>query len=636
MPASQINITLGTAGHIDHGKTALIKCLTGCDTDHLKAEKQRGMSIELGFAPCLIADTEVGIVDVPGHENFIKTMVAGATGIDGVIFVIAADDGVMPQSREHLDILTLLGVKHGIVALTKIDTVSAEHLKKITAEVKDFLEGTFLHNAKVLPLSSITGAGFQNFLDELKKLISQITPKPTDGLFRLPVERTFSPKGFGTVVSGIPVSGSAKIGDEVILMPQNTKGRIKAIQVYSKNSDNVLTGQCAALNIPQFDYKTITRGNVVTIDKYFFPAQWFLCKLKLLPSEKLHLKNGSQVKFHTGTSEVVATIYPMESNDFKPGTETLVQFRLDTPVIAAPADRFIIRMPSPPQTIGGGLIVEALDKRLKRTNPLVKKDAHERADAVTDEKYFTEYCIKSTPDYAASIEQISLRTKIPPQKLKAIINQLIDENKICFLAADLCLHTKTAKILEQKFIDILTKFHSNNPQSPGIMAKQMLEISSLKKNIFDALIVFLLEHNKIIKNKNCIALPTHNETFDPCQLKLIDAIENIFTDKLFSPPKPDKIAQLIKVPPEDVQKTVQILIEQQRIVWVDKNLYFHIDAVEEAKKRLTEHINETGRLESVKFKYLLDTTRKFAIPLLDYMDKIGVTTRAGNTRYLKK
>ena len=206
----QYNITLGTAGHIDHGKTALIKCLTGCDTDRLKAEKERGMSIDLGFAPCTVSDLEVGIVDVPGHENFIKTMVAGASGIDGVIFVIAADDGVMPQTREHFDILTLLGVKYGIVALTKVDCVGPEQVDKVTAEIKGFLAGTFLENVPVCPVSSITGQGFDVFYEALKELVSSIKPKKTDGVFRLPVERVFSVKGYGTVVSGIPICGSAK------------------------------------------------------------------------------------------------------------------------------------------------------------------------------------------------------------------------------------------------------------------------------------------------------------------------------------------------------------------------------------------------------------------------------------------
>ncbi|MHC4844305.1 MAG: selenocysteine-specific translation elongation factor, partial [Planctomycetota bacterium] len=271
MGSQQINLTLGTAGHIDHGKTVLVKCLTGCETDHLKAEKERGMSIELGFAPCTIGEKEVGIVDVPGHENFIKTMVAGATGVDGIIFVIAADDGVMPQTREHLEILTLLGITKGIIALTKCDCVTKEQLEKAKKEVSVFLKGTFLEDAPILAVSGVTGEGLSDFYEGLKILVNGIEPKSTEGIFRLPIERAFSLKGFGTVVTGIPVSGSVKVGEEVILLPQKIKSRIKAIQVYGKDSDTALCGQCAALNVPQLDYKTIVRGNVAAVGDYFEP-----------------------------------------------------------------------------------------------------------------------------------------------------------------------------------------------------------------------------------------------------------------------------------------------------------------------------------------------------------------------------
>ncbi|MEK7995217.1 MAG: selenocysteine-specific translation elongation factor, partial [Planctomycetota bacterium] len=345
MGAAQKNITLGTAGHIDHGKTALIKCLTGCDTDNLKEEKERGMSIELGFAPCTVSDLEVGIVDVPGHENFVKTMVAGATGIDGVIFVIAADDGVMPQTREHLDILTLLGVGHGIVALTKADCVEPSRIESVTGQIRDFLTGTFLENAPILPVSNITGEGFDTFYEALKTLVDAIEPKKTDGVFRMPVERTFSVKGYGTVVTGIPVAGSIKIADEVVLFPQGTKGRIKAIQVYKRSSETAMVGQCAAISVPQWDYKNIERGCTVTLGEYFSPEQWYLCKLRLLPQLKSPLKNGTSMKFHTGTSDAVATVFLLEGNSAAGGRECLVQVGLTRPprIVAAPRDRFILR-----------------------------------------------------------------------------------------------------------------------------------------------------------------------------------------------------------------------------------------------------------------------------------------------------
>jgi len=285
MPSEQINLTIGTAGHIDHGKTALVKCLTGCDTDRLKAEKERGMSIDLGFAPCTIADIEVGIVDVPGHENFIKTMVAGAVGMDAVLLVVAADDGVMPQTREHLDILTLLGVRHGLVALTKVDRVDSESLELARAELDDYLRGTFLEDAPVLPVSSVTGEGFDGFFEALVAMMESVEPKPLDGVFRLPLDRSFSVKGYGTVVSGIPVCGSAKVDDPVELLPQGITGRIRGIEVYGRTSDTVKAGQCAALNVRQLDQRTISRGDTLTVPGYFSAGKWFVCTLRLLPFE---------------------------------------------------------------------------------------------------------------------------------------------------------------------------------------------------------------------------------------------------------------------------------------------------------------------------------------------------------------
>ncbi len=305
----QRNITLGTAGHIDHGKTSLVKLLTGCDTDRLKEEKERGMSIELGFAPCVVSGLEIGIVDVPGHENFVKTMVAGATGIDGAILVIAADDGVMPQTREHLEILTLLGVEHGMVALTKPDCVTPERIQAAREEIQAYLVGTFLDGAPIVPVSSITGQGFDEFYEALKSLVASIPTKKVDGLFRLPVERAFSAKGYGTIVAGIPACGSAAVGDEVVLLPQAKMGRVRSIQAYNRDNSKALAGQCAAVNIPQWDHQEIGRGNVVTVPHYFSAETWYVCDLMMLSREKSHLKNGSHVKFHTGTSETPATVY---------------------------------------------------------------------------------------------------------------------------------------------------------------------------------------------------------------------------------------------------------------------------------------------------------------------------------------
>jgi selenocysteine-specific elongation factor len=620
MATEPINITLGTAGHIDHGKTALIKLLTGCDTDTLKAEKQRGMSIDLGFAACTISNLEIGIVDVPGHENFIKTMVAGASGIDGVIFVIAADDGVMPQTREHLDIITLLGVEHGIVALTKVDCIEQNQLQTVTAEIKDFLVGTFLQNAPILPISSITGQGFEDFYEALKKLVKNIKPKKIDEVFRLPVERTFSLKGYGTVVTGIPVSGSVKTGDEVVLLPQTTKGRIKAIQVYKRDSDTAVSGQCAALNIPQWDYKTIKRGNVVTVGEYFSPQQWYLCKLHVLDSNK---------------SEVLATIYLMQANTITAGQQGLFQVRVHEPVVAAPGDRFILRTLSPVQTVGGGMIIEAISKKLKRSNPQVLQDAEDRAKAVLIQKDFVEYCIKTAEAAAISEHKISLRTKLLPDQLREILKQLTQQAKVLKLTSKLYIHSQTVADVQQQLLEIINNFHRTSPESPGITAEQLHEKSKLQKSVFDGLVKLLISQRKLVEKKHRLALPTHSETFTEGEHKLLETVESLFRERPFNPPKRQELIESTSITSDNAGRILRILIEQERIVQIENNLLFHRQAIEQARQILTSFIKKEGMLESVKFKYLLDTTRKFAIPLLDYFDRIGVTRRVGNTRYLK-
>ncbi len=635
MSISQKNITLGTAGHIDHGKTALIKCLTGCDTDHLKAEKERGMSIDLGFAPCTVSGLEVGIVDVPGHENFIKTMVAGASGIDGAIFVIAADDGVMPQTREHLDILTLLDVKDGIVALTKVDCVDPQRVKNVTAEIKDFLHGTFLEDAPILPVSGITGEGFDAFYEALKELVAKIEPKRTDGVFRLPVERTFSVKGYGTVVTGIPVAGSAKIGDQMTLFPQGAKGRIKAIQVYKQNSEIALVGQCAAINVPRWEYSSIERGNVVTLGEYFQPQQWYLCHLHVLAHIKSPLKYGSQIKFHTGTSEIVATVYLLKGKSVSAGDECLIQVRLNEPLVAGLRDRFILRTLSPVKTIGGGMIIEALGEKLKRSNPQAVQDAEGRARAVLSEKDFTEYCIKTAEAFAATESELSIRTKIRPEPLKKILSELAEEQKIFDLSSKLYIHCETSEDVQQQLVKIAGDFHREKPESPGLSTEQLYEASKLRKNVFDSLLKLMLSEGKLIERKHRLALPEHREAFSEDEQNLLHHVEALYKNRLFNPPKFEEVTAQSKAAGEKVQKILQILIEHERLVRVENDLLFHSEAVEKARQLLISFIKKEGQLESVKFKYLLDTTRKYAIPLLDYFDRIGLTRRAGYTRYLK-
>jgi selenocysteine-specific elongation factor len=631
---NQKNITLGTAGHIDHGKTALVLNLTGCETDRLKEEKERGMSIELGFAPWQVGDLEVGIVDVPGHENFVKTMVAGATGIDAVIFVIAADDGVMPQTREHLDILSLLGVQHGVVVMTKVDKVSPSRVETVSREIRDYLHGTFLQDAPIYPYSNITGQGFSEFYEGLLALVQRLTPKHTDGIFRLPVERTFSVKGYGTIASGIPVSGSARVGDQVIVHPSAMSGRIKAIQVYQTQSEQVMCGQCAAVNVPQWDYDNISRGDVITIDGWFTPSAWYLCRLDMLRSEGLHLKNGASVKFHTGTSETIATVFMLEGDRALSGEQKLVQIQLAQPIVAAPTDRLILRSLSPVQTIGGGFIIEALERKLRRSKPEVIEDARQLAIAVQEAAAFAEYVIRTAPDRAISMKEVAWRIKKAISSTETIVQGLVQSGAVILDQGSL-IHNRTMEEIKQDFLIRLALYHKTESASPGMDIEFCLRESALLKPVFQKTLNNLEAEGKIRISEGLVSLAGHNIRFDPAEQKRMQAVEALFQQRLFSPPDQTEIMALCKLDIKETKVALRLLTEHKRLVYIGGSFYFHSDALEKAKQLVIDHFKKETRLESVDFKYLINATRKYALPLLDYLDKVGITKRApDNTRFL--
>jgi selenocysteine-specific elongation factor len=640
------NITLGTAGHVDHGKTALVKFLTGCDTDRLKAEKERGMSIDLGYAPCTIGSAQVGIVDVPGHESFVKTMVAGASGMDGVILVVAADDGVMPQTREHLEILTLLGVRHGVVALTKTDRVAPDALEAAPEALRSFLRGTFLADAPILPVCNLTGEGFEGFYEALDVLVRRITPKRTDGVFRLPVDRAFSARGYGTVVAGIPLSGTARLDDEVVLLPQGQAGRIKAIQVYQREADAVMAGQCAALNVRRWDHRAIRRGDTVASPGYFAAHEWYVCQMQLLPHEGLTLESGARVRFHTGTADVGAAVYLMRGHRVRAGEHCLVQVKTAEPIIAGPADRFIVRLPSPLRTIGGGMVVEAVPRRLNRNRPGLLDDLMAGAKAAADERDFVEYCVRNAQGLVVDEETLSRRAKVLPPRLLSLLGELVAQGRVVRLAPGLYAHSGPLAVASERLLSAVAEHHRHSPASPGIAATDLVQASGLAVPVLEGLLAFLKSQGKLVEVVGRLALPGYLPALSDLEQALLDAVETAFRESEFHPPDVEQVAQRLGQPLDRAKWAVGILVEHGRLVEVERpfdraqgrepveRLLFHREAVERARGILESFLRREGRLESVKFKYLLDTTRKYAIPLLDYFDRTGLTRRVGNTRYL--
>ena len=639
-----INLTLGTAGHIDHGKTALVRCLTGCETDRLKIEKERGMSIDLGHAPCQCGDLHFGIVDVPGHEHFIKTMVAGASSMDAVMLVVAADDGIMPQTREHLDILTLLGVEHGLVALTKIDRVDAERLAEVQSQLTHYLRNTFLAGSPVVPVSNVTGEGFPALLDALDALVHAVRPRRTDGVFRLPVDRAFSAKGHGTIVAGVPVAGSAAVGDDVVLLPAGTAGRIRRIEVYGQSAERLMAGQCASINVGQWDHRLIERGQTVAVPGYFEPATVFACGLRMLAADALQdkaggratIKNGTRVKFHTGTSEVLATAYLMESDSPKPGSETVIQLRLDHPAIAAPGDRYILRTLTPVVTVGGGRVIEDLPRRIKRGRPGALDELRQRARATAVPASWVEYCIRATRRVAVSEEELARRTKLTRTQVREALDELQSRGRIVSPVAGSWAHRDTAAGVEAILIEALREYHAQSPDSPGMTPAELREHVACSKAVFDAMIEAMKAKSLVVEMNARLALAEHRPRFADRDAEHVAAIEGLFERSGFKPPRLDEVVEQLKLERRTVERLMKTLVEHGRLVRVADDMVFHQTAVERARQRLLEHFAQDERFESVQFKYLLDTTRKFALPLLDYFDRVGVTRRDGNTRYLKK
>jgi len=393
-------VMLGTAGHVDHGKTALVKLLTGCDTDTLAVEKQRGLTIELGFAPCQMADERIlGIIDVPGHVDFIRNMAAGAHAIDVVIFVIAADDSIMPQTREHLDIITLMGVRHGLVALTKIDVVDEELRRMVVDEVGDFMRGTFLENAPVCPISNITGVGFDGFFAALNQAVDASEEHKDEGLFRLWIERSFHVRGFGTVVSGIPSRGQIHVGDRLHLVPGDQVGRVRGMEVYGQSSDVARTGECVAMNISDIDVSHLKRGRVLCQNDVFEPVTMVEADLTLLPTVPHPVKDYVEGHIHIGTAEVMGNVALLERQTIGPAETQLVQLRLRQPVGVAPGERFVIRSSvsglagGRVTTIGGGRILATGNKRLRRQRPWTLAMLNRRSEAVGSESAWCGACL---------------------------------------------------------------------------------------------------------------------------------------------------------------------------------------------------------------------------------------------------
>ena len=631
------NVMVGTAGHIDHGKTALVKLLTGFDTDTLKEEKERGLSIELGCATYSLDDgTRVGIVDVPGHERFIRKMVAGAAGIDLVLLVIAADDGIMPQTREHLWVVELLGIKKGLVALTKIDRVGDERVKTVTGELETFFQGTFLEDAPICPVSAITGEGAERLRSALNKAVKEASPRPTSGVFRMPVEKVFLVHGHGTVATGVPVSGKVKVGDTLELLPAGLEGRVRNLEVYSERCDEGVAGECVAINISGIAHQELKRGCVVAQPGYFEGSIFLEARFNLLPPLRT-LKNREMVRLHTGTSEAIGRIVLLDRDELAPGEDSLVQFRLQRPLVVGPRDRFVTRSCTPVATIGGGIIIAASGKKLKRKREHILLHLENKERSLADDRECVEYTIAHRSPLPLDLRALAKETKFEKERLQSILDELVQKKKVVSISRGTkFLHRSAFEKLDDIIRSALEEFHSGEPLKIGMERTLLQERTGIAPEIFEKRVTRLKKSGLVEEGPGGLRLKGWEVKLTPKQQALMREIENSYLKAGLVTPAPEQLSGQMPASEKKVEELLQLLCQMGTLVEVGDNIIFHQSTVEKARGVVEKALQEKGEIETAEFRDMLGTSRRYVVALLEYFDALGLTERHGNKRRLKR
>lgn len=631
-------IILGTAGHIDHGKTTLIKALTGTDTDRLKEEKLRGITIELGFASIDLPNGQhVGIVDVPGHEKFVKNMVAGATGIDLVVMVIAADEGVMQQTREHMEICTLLDIKHGFIALTKVDLVDEEWLELVMDDLNDFTRGTFLEDAPVVPVSSTTGKGIPEFIEILDKLCMDIPQRQQSSLFRLPVDRVFSMKGFGTVITGTLTSGKVKVGETIMVYPSGIVSKVRGIQVHGKAVEEAFAGMRTAINFQGLDKEFVNRGDILANPEILKTSHLIDANLHYLESNLKRIKNRTRVRFHTGTSEVIGNLIPLEDEEISPGETKLVQLRLDSPVNCVKDDKFVIRSYSPVRTIGGGQVLNPIPMKHKRFKQDVIKGLQSLLTGEHD-TIVSQSVIQAKYEGVA-FSDLKIMTNIPEKKLDKAIQNLLNKKIIVQSNKEnrIFVHGEIFQNLTKEMETQLLSYHKVNPLKEGMPKEELRSKFSFIKDakLFHLILTQMTRKNKIVQEESNVRLESHKVAL---QVNLEDVkrkIIEIYKKDGLTPPYFKTVVQSFNIDQGQVKDVLALLIDAGEILKIKEDLYYHPEVVEELKKRVIDFLKKSGEITTPQFKDMTGISRKYVIPLIEYFDSINLTIRVGDTRQLR-
>ncbi|HIJ57778.1 MAG TPA: selenocysteine-specific translation elongation factor [Deltaproteobacteria bacterium] len=632
-------IILGTAGHIDHGKTSLIKAVTGTDTDRLKEEKERGITIELGFASMdLPGGQHIGVVDVPGHEKFVKNMVAGATGIDLVAMVIAADEGVMPQTREHMEICTLLGIQHGLVVLTKTDLVDEEWLELVKDDIEGFVKGTFLESSPMIPVSSVTGEGIQQFIDALDELSAQMSSRSSSGLFRLPADRVFTMKGFGTVITGTLASGSVKIGDSVMIYPSGITSKVRGIQVHNQSVERADAGMRTAINFQGLEKASINRGEVVSTPKALKPSYMVDVSLHYLNSNKKSIKNRTRVRFHTGTSEILGNLILLDRDELQPNEDTMAQIRLDTPVAVVKDDRYVIRSYSPVRTIGGGEILNPIPPKHKRYRNEIIEGLNRLTEMAPED--VIAFHVDASGHSGVTFSDLCLMTNLSEKKLDNILKDLLSKQILLLVDKEIriFIHKNSFDLLIHDTREILSTYHRNNLLKEG-MSKEELRSKlpgPLNTRLLTLVLNAMIKEKDAVQTEDMVRLASHSISLGRDQQDIKQTIIETYRESGLEPPFFRDLGKRLNLDPDRAKDMLNLLINEGVIIKTKDDLYFHVESVDALKKKVVHFFETHEEMATPQFKEMAGVSRKFLIPLIEYFDTTNFTIRVGDMRKLRK
>ena len=633
------HIVVGTAGHIDHGKSTLIKVLTGVDPDRLKEERERGITIDLGFASLQLGDRlKVGFVDVPGHERFVKNMLAGVGGIDAVLLVVAANESIMPQTREHFDICRLLSIPRGLVVITKCDLVEREIVELVQLELQDYLRGSFLEGAPVIPFNASSQEGLDPIRQALTELGDGLPPRNQDLPFRLPIDRCFSSRGFGTVVTGTLVSGTIRKEGEVELYPTGKRSRVRHLQVYSREVDQAEAGQRTALNLQGVEVGEVHRGVQLSVCGRYRAISRCDCRLSLLESSPVTLKNRSRVRFHLGTTEVLAEVRPLKPKTLAPGQTGLAHLELEKPVLALVGDSFILRRTSPMITVGGGVVLDIFPPRRRRSRDLDRR--LEFLQAMQSDDPTTMIGQLTAREAARGIDEDRILSQLPVSRttVRRFLSRLVQEGQV-FRLAQHPLQVMDRKCFDglcRQSLSLIRDYQQRQALSAGLPREQLHSslFAGVSQSVFKSVLAHLCDRDLVELDRDRVRLRGSGVRLSADEARALDKIEQAFRSTGLQVPSIEEVIRDVAVPQEQARRLVALLTRQKKLVKVSETLFFHADSIEDVKKKLREHKKQEDRIDVPTFKKLADVTRKYAIPLLEHLDRERVTRRAGGFRVI--